>query len=394
MASKRLGSAPWAIGRSGLLVGVFLTGQLQGALLGLAEVPFLDRQRPLGQLGDRLLSGLLVQLPQHRPVAYLAGLGHGHELEAVEPVGVIAEVRLHHLGGLAFGLLRLFEDRGLLAVPLVGNVGGAALGLRRLLAHQAQFLGDALVVDEALDFLGRFLRGLGKPQHLRELLLQSRQLGHRHPPVGGWQVPSTYPRRARGKTAYSQRLSKRRPAAVGWRRPIEAWGARRRSVGLPGLKIWKPPSSSCRGRWLWPKTTASAPGKRARMRARRPWRGPESWTTATVRPPTSTSIDSGSSRRSSASSTFPWTASTTGQSSRSSASTEAAEKSPAWISASAARIRSTHASGSARLPFGMWVSAMTAITSGRFDTYAVLNCPLVSPRRLAEPRSRSRTRPG
>ena len=48
--------------------------------------------------------------------------------------------------------------------------------------------------------------------------------------------------------------------------PIVWWGARRRSVGEPGLKIAKPSRSSCSGRCEWPKTTASAPGKRRRMR--------------------------------------------------------------------------------------------------------------------------------
>ena len=47
-------------------------------------------------------------------------------------------------------------------------------------------------------------------------------------------------------------------------------GARRRSVGEPGLKMWKPSASSCSGRCEWPKTTASASGKRRRSRASRP----------------------------------------------------------------------------------------------------------------------------
>ena len=38
--------------------------------------------------------------------------------------------------------------------------------------------------------------------------------------------------------------------------PIVCLGARRRSVGLPGLRIWKP-SGACSwsGMWEWPKTT-------------------------------------------------------------------------------------------------------------------------------------------
>src|SRR5918996_3829270 len=36
--------------------------------------------------------------------------------------------------------------------------------------------------------------------------------------------------------------------------PLACAGARRRSVGLPGLKIWKPSEArSCRGMWEWPK---------------------------------------------------------------------------------------------------------------------------------------------
>ena len=62
--------------------------------------------------------------------------------------------------------------------------------------------------------------------------------------------------------------------------------------------------------WEWPKTTASASGKRARIRASRPLAGPASWTTAIVAPSMSIAVDSGSSRRSSALSTLPWTATT------------------------------------------------------------------------------------
>jgi hypothetical protein len=45
--------------------------------------------------------------------------------------------------------------------------------------------------------------------------------------------------------------------------PIVCAGDRRRSVGLPGLKIWKPSCSSCSATCEWPKTTAAAPGNRA-----------------------------------------------------------------------------------------------------------------------------------
>src|SRR5215218_4435172 len=334
MARKRSASAFAAIFGSGLLVRVFLAGQLQRALLGLAEVPFLDRQRPPGQLGDRLLASLLVQFLQHHPVADLAGLGHRHELEAVEPVGVVAEVGLHHLGGLAFGLFRLLENRRLLAVALIGDLGAAARGLLGLLAHVPQFPGDPLVVDQALDFFGRFRSRFRQPQHLRQLLLQSRQLSHRFLQFGV-DVALQLPPSRRRANCQSQTCSKRRPPGSAWSRPIEARGARRRSVGLPGLKIWKPSSSSCSGRWLWPKTTASTAGKRRRRRASRPCAGPASWTIASVRPPSSTSSVAGSELRSAGSSTLPWTAWTTGQRASISASAGAAKKSPAWSTASA-----------------------------------------------------------
>ena len=52
--------------------------------------------------------------------------------------------------------------------------------------------------------------------------------------------------------------------------PIVCAGARLRSVGEPGLKMWKPRACSCSGRCEWPNTTASASGKRRRRRASRP----------------------------------------------------------------------------------------------------------------------------
>ena len=44
--------------------------------------------------------------------------------------------------------------------------------------------------------------------------------------------------------------------------PMVWRGDRRRSVGEPGLKIAKPPRSSCSGMCEWPNTTASTSGKR------------------------------------------------------------------------------------------------------------------------------------
>ena len=96
----------------------------------LAEVPFLDQQRPLHQLLDRSLSRLLVQLSEDLPMADLAGLGHGQELEFI---GVRTE-----LGGLALGLLGLIENRRLLAFALVSEFSAAALGFLGPVPHVPQ----------------------------------------------------------------------------------------------------------------------------------------------------------------------------------------------------------------------------------------------------------------
>ena len=82
--------------------------------------------------------GALVHRPDDLPVPDLAGLGHRQELEAVECVRVVAEVGLHHLGGLLLGLTGLLEDRGLLAVEVGGELGRPLLGLLRLLAMALQ----------------------------------------------------------------------------------------------------------------------------------------------------------------------------------------------------------------------------------------------------------------
>ena len=81
------------------------------------------------------------------------------------------------------------------------------------------------------------------------------------------------------------------------RSPSCAAGARRRSVGEPGLKIWKPSAP--------PRAAAGASGRRRRRRrpgsaracaraARPP--GPASWTIAIRAPPASTTRAAGSSR--------------------------------------------------------------------------------------------------
>ena len=109
----------------------------------------------------------------------------------------------------------------------------------------------------------------------------------------------------------------------------------------------------------WPKTTASASGNARRSRASRPRAGPASWITAIRAPPASISVRSGSRARRAASSTLPCTATSSRQRPAISSNAASPEKSPAWITRSAARRRSTHRSGSRRLPRGRWVSAST-----------------------------------
>ena len=76
-------------------------------------------------------------------------------------------------------------------------------------------------------------------------------IGRRSIPHSEYAVKGIFrPRSARTRSA------RRRP----WRSPSCARGARRRSVGEPGLKIWKPSRASCSGRCEWPNTTASARG--------------------------------------------------------------------------------------------------------------------------------------
>ena len=61
-------------------------------------------------------------------------------------------------------------------------------------------------------------------------------------------------------------------------------GARRRSVGDPGLSRRWPssPSAARAGAWLWPKITRSASGNHRCIRRSRPLVGPLSWTIADV----------------------------------------------------------------------------------------------------------------
>ena len=129
-------------------------------------------------------------------------------------------------------------------------------------------------------------------------------------------------------------------------RPIVWRGWRRLSVGEPGLKIAKPSARSSSGMCEWPKTTASASGKRRRIRARRPAAGPASWSIAIRTPPRAT----GALRQHVPEHRIvrlPNTAWTGGPSASSPRSTGASTKSPACRIASASRNRSSHAAGSA-----------------------------------------------
>src|SRR4051794_20182757 len=122
----RLSAAARAAASSRRLVRVFLRRKLQGSLTHGFEVPLLNRDTPFDQLLHAAVARALVQRLQDLPVAHLAGLGHGQELEAVERVGRPVEVVLHHLGRLLLDLARLIEDRRLLALE-------AARDLRRTL---------------------------------------------------------------------------------------------------------------------------------------------------------------------------------------------------------------------------------------------------------------------
>jgi hypothetical protein len=115
-------------------------------------------------------------------VPELSRLRHQQELQAVEAVGVVAEVGPHHLGGLALGLARLLEQRGLLALQPVGQLRRALLGLRGLLLHLLERRLDAVVLDQPDHLLGGRLRRLRESQHLGDLLVQHRQLSHVIPP--------------------------------------------------------------------------------------------------------------------------------------------------------------------------------------------------------------------
>jgi len=87
-------------------------------------------------------------------------------------------------------------------------------------------------------------------------------------------------------------------------------GARRRSVGLPGLRIQTPRCRSTCGTCVWPYTTASQPANHDVSRSSLPARGPGMWTSPIRPPSTSTTRRSGSDACRAGSSMFPKTAST------------------------------------------------------------------------------------
>ena len=147
--------------------------------------------------------------------------------------------------------------------------------------------------------------------------------------------------------------------------PIVCAGARRRSVGLPGLRIWKPSSRLLVQRHVGvaehhdvgalaeAAPHALAAGRRAGRR-----RGPSRCGRPRP-PPRAPRAAAGAARRCPRCRARPPPA---GRSPRARAAPRAVEKSPAWRSRSAAAIRSTHASGSRRAPRGRCVSEITAIS--------------------------------
>src|SRR5581483_2563565 len=113
---------PGARALLGYLVRVFARSEVERSFQDPSEVLLLDRQRPIGELGDGVVAGALVQLPHDRPVPDLSRLGHRQELEAVECVLLALQVGLHHLRGLLLGFARRVEDRRLLAVELARDL--------------------------------------------------------------------------------------------------------------------------------------------------------------------------------------------------------------------------------------------------------------------------------
>jgi len=54
--------------------------------LHVLEVALLDGQRPVDELPDPGMAPAAVERSQHLPVPDLARLGHGQELESIQPV--------------------------------------------------------------------------------------------------------------------------------------------------------------------------------------------------------------------------------------------------------------------------------------------------------------------
>src|SRR3954470_1421229 len=158
---------------------VLLTRQRERCLAGLLDVSLLDRPRPLEELSDLGLAGLLGHHARDLDVSQLAGLGHDQELEPVERVGVAAEVGLHHLGGLALRLASLLLQRRLLALQAVRDLLAALLGLggflRHLVEHPLQLVG---CLRQSGDLRRRVLCRLREADHFAELLFELREFRH------------------------------------------------------------------------------------------------------------------------------------------------------------------------------------------------------------------------
>src|SRR5581483_2479060 len=198
-ASRRLrgrtpeGPSP-QVGRLRRRARVLVFRQAERPLAGLLEVALLDRQRPLGELERPSVAGPLRHGLDDRPVAGLAGLRHGQELEAVERIRVVTEVGAHHLRRFLLGLAGLVEDRRLLAVERRRALGAPLLGLGRLLVHPLERRDElvaSLLLDQPLDLVGRALGRHRQPQHLAELALEHRQLRHVGPPSSNWSCGDT-----------------------------------------------------------------------------------------------------------------------------------------------------------------------------------------------------------
>ena len=219
------GAAP-KTASSSALVGLLLAAQ-PGARRSSRRRP---RRRRVGApvvAGDRV--------PAHAPVAHLAGQRGRRRPRcrrrcAARPSASTARIIS------SASHAQLAEQLGRRAAEVVVGRDAVDLRQRRVDPHVAQLGSQNAEAD-----------GRVGEQRVEQRDGVGRPVGHRE--------ADSSPRRRRGGGTHTC------PPTTS-ATPIVCRGWRRRSVGLPGLKIWKPSRSSCSGMCEWPKTTASASGKR------------------------------------------------------------------------------------------------------------------------------------